>query len=314
MQKSAAQEFTGFGYDQALYDQLTEFKETNNLSDNRLAALIGCSPGVITKYMDRENIGDLPLFQRQIQSFLDGRQGLSESSLLRGVCRTGPFETIGETLRMTQLMRVISIILADSGTGKTISVESYVRVFPTTLLITADITRRTARAVLKMLFDCIGEPFYHRTTDQLLDRLIQYFQNSKRLLIVDDSHFLSWACFEAVRRLYDACGLAIAFLGQHRTLDQMRGHRGMLYDQLMSRICLRRDQFPIVRGDVKMIADSIVPGLDKDCIDFLFERAQGQGRFRTVRNVLNLSLKFSEMSKSRITLETLRQADSLLVR
>jgi hypothetical protein len=94
----------------------------------------------------------------------------------------------------------------------------------------------------------------------------------------------------------------------------MRGKEGMLYDQLLSRISLRRDQFPILRSDTKLVAESIVPGLDKECLDFLFNRAQGQGRFRTVRNILNLSLKFSEMSKSPISLDTLRQADALLVR
>jgi DNA transposition AAA+ family ATPase len=134
------------------------------------------------------------------------------------------------------------------------------------------------------------------------------------LLVVDESHFLAWEGFEALRRIHDSAQVGIVFLGMPRVYEAMRGTRSSyLYDQLYSRIGCKFHATGIEKADVQLIVDAICPNLPKACISLLFEVAQGAGRFRLMVKLLQKAIRIHKVEGVPITVELLKEVRSLLV-
>jgi DNA transposition AAA+ family ATPase len=153
------------------------------------------------------------------------------------------------------------------------------------------------------------------SVSEYLQALIERLKNSNRLLIIDDAHFLNWEAFELVRKLHDCAGIGVVYVGQERLYEQMRGTNGKayLFDQIYSRIAMKRDRFSIIKKDVQAIAESNCPGLDKDSIDFLYSRAKGQGRYRYITNLLRVAIMIQEQHKTDLSIATLQEAERFLL-
>jgi DNA transposition AAA+ family ATPase len=149
----------------------------------------------------------------------------------------------------------------------------------------------------------------------LLDSIIWTAERAKKFLIVDDGHFLCWESFECIRTIHDLGGVGVAYLGQERLYDQMRGgaRTGFLYDQILSRLAVRRTISHVTRDDAKQIAEGICPELDKASIDFLYSKAQGQGRFRTMVHILDLAVKEASEHGEAVDVHLLRDAAAFLM-
>ena len=210
----------------------------------------------------------------------------------------------------------MGLVFAPSGTGKSETAMEYKTQNTDSVLVLMDIATRRVGVVLRLVTKKMGKtPFGSNSISELLNAAVDNFKNSHRLLIIDDAHFLTWEAFEAIRKIHDAAGIGVVFLGQERLYDQMRGatNQAFLFDQIYSRIGIKRGNFPVIRQDVKDIAESILPGLDKTNIDFLFEKAQGQGRFRMVSNILELALKIHEEHGRDINGGLLQEASTFLM-
>jgi DNA transposition AAA+ family ATPase len=129
----------------------------------------------------------------------------------------------------------------------------------------------------------------------------------------DEVHLLSWESLELIRTIHDAAHVGVVFCGQERFYEQMRGsRRSYLYDQFSSRIsCLCR-LTSIEKKDVRMLCEAIYPNLDNKCLEFLFSKASGPGKFRVMTKILKRAVFIAEKEKVSVTLDLLKEANSLL--
>jgi len=154
-----------------------------------------------------------------------------------------------------------------------------------------------------------------RSIADMLDRVIERLKNSRRLLIIDDAHFLSWEAYELVRKIHDCAGIGVVYAGQERLYEQMRGKesKAYLFDQIYSRIAIKRSRFTIRKKDARMIADAVCPGLDKACIDFLYRRARGKGRLRVVENLLEMAMEIHHEYDEPLNVSLFQKAERFLM-
>jgi DNA transposition AAA+ family ATPase len=204
----------------------------------------------------------------------------------------------------------MGLIVAGSGIGKSSLATAYKFVHPSTVVVTGRVDLRTPRAVLLAI---LRDLWLERqgSTNSLFDRLLERCKNSSGLFIFDDCQFFTWETFELLRQLHDAGDAGILLLAQARVFEIMRGE---LFEQIRSRVSIVRSSFPVRKADVRMIARSIVPDLEDNCVDFLFEVGKGQGRFRSVSNLLNLVLNRPDADKTPITVDVLRELERFLMR
>jgi len=212
----------------------------------------------------------------------------------------------------------MGIIIGASGIGKTEFLREMKRGDRSMLIVTSDPTTRSPGAMLLSLSKFLpGVSRRSCTNSAFMMNIIEHLRGSGRLLVIDEAHFLPWETFEALRRIYDATGIGLVFVGQQFLYDQMRGgtRKSLLWDQIFSRVGLRahfKGNVPL--ADVEMIANKIYPfGLDKKSMEYLHHKANGQGKFRSMVKLLQRARRLAESENIKVTQPLLREVSELLL-
>ena len=219
-----------------------------------------------------------------------------------------------ELFELCRLMGCQAAITGDSGIGKSDIAEKYTekRSVDTTL-ITLGVAVSCVGTLLELIANELHLP-YGRSKRELSDRIVERLRYSSRLFIFDESHFLTWQMFEALRYIHDESGVPIVYLGQPRLYSQMKGKGGLfLYDQIVGRLGIRKNfKGTVSKGDVKLVAQSLHRGLDKKTLDFLHKRCQAGGKFRRMIYVLDVCKELSRREGAPIDFSLVsREAKSL---
>jgi DNA transposition AAA+ family ATPase len=302
------------GYNEALYERFMNWKDQSGCSVHRIAKMLRRSEALVSAYIGRNFKGDLSSLEKDILNLLKREEDLDLVSSPK-FCMTSVAEEMWQVMQYADSSGKSAAILASSGTGKTTVIKEYKKRNPRTVLVLLDVSTRSMGSVLRLVTQCSGGQPRRATISEMLHVLIDRLKVSHRLLIFDDAHFLSWEGFELMRKLHDAAGIGVVYVGQERLYEQMKGtdNTAHLFDQIFSRIAAKRDDFKILKRDVVAIAESICPDLDKACIDFLYERAKGKGRFRIMINTLDAAIKLSKRYKEPLSVKLLREAVRFLM-
>jgi len=202
-------------------------------------------------------------------------------------------------------------VVGPSGTSKTKTAKEYQRKNPNTIILTASPTRRGFSTILKALANSVAAYSSSTALDDILRGVITKLKSSRRLVIIDESTFLRWETFEIIRNVFDAAGTGFTYLGTPRLYSQMRGDPRYDWDQIASRLTIRRTIQGITYKDVKIIADSIFPGLLKGCIDFFYSVSQQPGRLRVMTDLLKKAVKFHEVYGAKLDLNLLKELKNM---
>lgn len=303
-------------YDEGLHDRFLLWKDHSGNSVGRIAAMINRSAALVSQYINRKYPGNVAEIEKDIASLLRREEDLEFVSKEEVFCNTMPAKLIWEVLQFCDETRDMGVAVGPAGIGKTQTCNEYKRKNRGTIFITADIATRSVGSVLALLAKKVGGTQRLNSNSNLLHAIIDRLKHSRRLVLIDEAHFLSWEAFEVVRKIHDCAGVGVAYVGMERLYDQMKGtnNRAYLFDQIYSRIAIKRDDLRIQRADIKLIADSAWPGLDKACIDYLFKKAQGKGKLRTVSKLLQVAVKMHGEFKAPMNIALLKQAARFLMK
>jgi len=306
-------------HDEALYERFLLWKDQAGHSHSHIARMINRSTAAVSTYINRIYQGDLAAIEKDIASLLRREEELEFVTIPEAFCNTLASRLIWEVLQFCDEHCDMGVAIGPSGIGKTTTCNEYKRLNRNTVFVTADIATRSLGTVLKMLAKRVGStPHGAGSNSALLHAVIERLKNSKRLVIMDEAHFLTWEAFEVMRKVHDCAGVGVVYVGMERLYDQMTGRNGMrknyLFEQIYSRIAIKRDELPVEWEDVKTLADSIRPGLAKDCIDFLHQRAQTEGRLRNVSKLLQVAGDMHREYTKPINVELLKMAEAFQLR
>lgn len=302
-------------YDEDLHARFLLFKDQSGRSLNTIAGMINRSAAAVSQYANKKYAGSIPELERDIVNLLRREEELEFFSGPRVFCKTQASTLMWEVLQYCDQKQKMGAALAPSGTGKTETCKEYKRQNRATVFITADITTRSPSNILRRLISRVGGVGRRSSISELLHGLIDKLRDSRRLVIIDDAHFLKWEAFELVRKIHDCARVGVVYVGQEMLYEQMRGqdNRAYLFDQIFSRIAIKRDKFGILKKDVQAVVGSIINGLDKDCMEYLFIRAKGKGRYRYVTNLLDVAIEMHNQYGQPISLQLLQEAERFLL-
>ena len=302
-------------YDEALHERFMLWKDQGGKSISVLATMLGRSTAAVSQYSNKVYKGNVPELEKDIANLLRREEDLEFVRGPRAFIRTEAARLIDEVLQYCDQKQKMGAAVAPSGTGKTETCKEYKRQNRMTIFVTADITTKSPSQVMRRIIEHVGGVGRRTSVSDFLQGLIERLKGSKRLLIVDDAHFLTWEAFELVRKLHDCAGIGVVYVGQERLYEQMKGNeaKSYLFDQIYSRVAIKRDRFKVVKKDVKEMAESMVPGLDKVCVDYLFQVAKGKGRFRKMTNLLEAAQEVNSQYGTAVGLPLLQEAERLLM-
>jgi len=210
----------------------------------------------------------------------------------------------------------MGVVIAPSGSGKSTTALEYQKANRATMIITANTTTRTLGATMRLLTERVGGRPKTNTIDDMLNKVIDRLKGSRRLLIIDDAHFIPWPGLEVIRKLYDCAGVGVVYLGQEDLYNQMTGKtdKARLFDQIYSRIAIKRDRIRTEREDVKRIVESLYPGrLGKNELDFLAAKGKEKGRLRNVTHLVEMFISVRRNNPGMTDMEALAAAESFLM-
>lgn len=298
-------------YNEELHRRFVKWMERSEMSIRKVARMMGGkSYTSVGQYLNYRYEGNIKAFEYDVRRFLDRKERVRIPKE-RIFCKTPTSELIWEFLQSCHERHKIGGFIAPSGAGKTWTIREYKDKYPSTVLITANPTLRSFSAMLRTLAGKVGARSSNTALDDLMYRIIDKLSDSGKLVVIDEAHYLKFESFEIIRIIYDQAQTGFAYLGTPRLYSQMRGDNRFDWEQILSRITIRRSISEISYSDIRGIADTICPGLSKGALKFLYQVAQEPGRLRTAVDLLENAIEVAEAEEIRVSLQLLKDLKSL---
>jgi len=295
--------------------ELRDWMAATGNSPNATAALMGQpkSKGELAAWLENPAVGLSSDLVTAIDGLLEDPGRLVGS--LRDIifCQTSIAADFWELFQFCEQERAMGAAFCPAGTGKTLAAQEFKRQHPDTILLTSNIKKRSSGAVLKEFAEALGFAYYgERAGAVVIEKIAETLFDYTPTVVIDESHLLGFEAFESLRAIHDLVPFPLICLGQETLLDVMRDRtKRKQWDQITSRLTIRRRLGnSITKNDVGLIARSFCKKLDAQSLAYLHRVAQGEGRFRTMTNLLKLSLK---MGRGKVNLRVLREAKKFLM-
>jgi hypothetical protein len=297
-------------YNADLHKRFLLWMEESGVTAKRIAGMVNRSAAAVTSYIDQSYQGDLAAIERDVARLLKQKENTDFSASASSFVKTSVAVAIFELLFFCYQRAKFGVIFAPSGIGKTEPLRQFKKTNDGVLLASANISTRFPGTVLRLIARHSGGIPRQNSISDLLSTLCDRLKRSYRLLIIDEAHFLKWESLEAIRSIYDISGVGVILCGQERLYSQMVGTEGsgFLYDQLFSRIAIRRCNFKVKKNDVRALAEVRYPNIGEDCVEYLYQVARGKGHFRIMLSVLDIALELHEGYRNPLDIKLLQEA------
>lgn len=219
---------------------LLTFMDDTGITQKQVADESGLSAAIISQFISNTYDGNNMRISEVINKYL---------KLAKERLNVVQMESFYEELRNTQVVlgaaryahRRCEIILVrgDAGAGKTTALNYYSQNNAGVVFITANSTVKSAVPILNKIALALGRQT-NTNKQQLMDNLVCFLRNTKRLIIIDEADHLTLSALQAVRNLNDEAHVGIVLSGNNKLYMQMvSGARGYEFDQIRTRIFLK---------------------------------------------------------------------------
>jgi hypothetical protein len=259
-------------------------------SADQIGREINRKPSSVAAYIRGTFDGDNAQLEVRLRDFLKRHERIDAPSTESNFLRLSASQIIWEAALFCAERREMGVIIAPAGFSKTRTAQELLKKNESNFaLITAAVDRQSLGALFDMIAQQInGCGFWNLSNPEKKQVVIDRLKSRRfKLLLVDEAQFLPWVGFEILKDLHDQAGIGVLYLGTERLLDEMRGRRGHSWDQITSRIGIYRKLEIVSREDIEKLANQILPGLSKSCLNVVYEFAQGPGKLRTAVKILS---------------------------
>lgn len=277
---------------------LTEFMQQTDYTQKQIADECGFSAPLISQFMNRTYNGD----NKKVADTLNKYLIIAKDRL--NCCKANVFyPELENTKRVTFAVHYahtnceMVLIRGDSGAGKTMALKMYVEQNAGVIFVTANASTKSATSILSKIAVAAGR---HPNGNKkfLMETLVSYLKDTKRLIIIDEADHLILNALQAVRNLNDEANVGIVLSGNNKLYNQMvSGVRGYEFDQIRTRILLK----PKVLNDYTLdeIAH-IFPECDEKVITILRKEATAES-LREAIKLYNFCLTFANSHGMKLT-------------
>jgi len=289
--------------------ELNSFMEATGFSQTRVAKACGISSATLSYFIKGTYTGDTEAVTSKIKDFL-ALEKSRENILIKNetIVPTSAYKTIHKFCELALTHKVVGMLTADAGVGKTTALKEFARMHPAVIMIEAD-HGYTARALFDELCSVLGLDD-RGSLHQKLVRVVEKLNGSGRMIIIDEAEHLPYRALELIRRVYDKAGIALALCGMPRLEKNVQGDRAH-YAQLNSRISAPCRAPLLSDNDTALYLDSrfgsYEPSVVKDAARIC------KRNFRLLSHLVRWSAEL--MRKNSLTVldkEVMEQASSML--
>lgn len=261
---------------EATRERVRQYLEITKTSQSALAKSLGLSPARLSQVLAGTYAGNMEESLRLINYGLDKLQAQMAAPEPPPYAETEAAREVQTVLRYAHENRTIGIIHGDAGLGKTMAIRKYQSEHPDTIVVTADPTLTSMKAILEELAAAAGVKLMG-SARRLRKAISAALQGTGKLIVIDEAQHLSAKAIDTLRAIHDDSAVGMVFAGSDDFYAQLRGRSQSDFAQFYSRVGIRRRLQPQVSfEDVQRIFASY--GLSEEVLRMLHEAAnKGQG-------------------------------------
>jgi DNA transposition AAA+ family ATPase len=298
------EETTAGGFD-PIRDLLREHMSSTGKSQTEIAKAIGVSGATLSGFMRGSYPGDMHEIAGKITNYLARQEARSMVPQEPDFVETSIAAEVETVAEFAHNHNKIGLVYGDAGIGKTLALTQYAAAHPDVIFLRANVKFKSARAIENAIAEKIGK-----------HDVIQALKGTGRLLIIDEAQRLTYSALETLRDIHEEAGIGIVLSGNKSIYDQMRGKKGELFDQLFSRVGIRRylQCRDVTKKDIEAVFNQFY-SLDKQCLDYLHEiatRVRGGG-IRQAKDFYLMGMHIARGSAKELDLDCLMRAKDTLM-
>lgn len=274
--------------------RLGEIMAQRGLSQSEVAHLCGMSVTRLSQFRSGKYPGNLLETARQIAYALDRYLEQEAAPKEPAFAPTSVAQQVEAVCSYAHRQQVLGMVHGDAGLGKTMAVAAYAASHRDVVLVTANPTLRSPKAMLEELADALGLK-EAGTERRMVKAIIRLLSGSGRLVIIDEAQHLSLRAIDTLRTIHDSARVGMVFVGNDELFARLRGRGQSEFAQFASRIGIRRHLAPVVsREDVAAVFNG--RSLPKDALELLHRIANdGKG----LRGVVKTWLLAATLAEAR---------------
>lgn len=244
----------------AIREQVKEVIRTEDITRRQVASESGIPYGTLTPFLGGTYAGDGSRIAHALTIWMSSRaKRQAVRAAVAPAPRFVPTPTSADIMRVLahgQHMPDMVVIIGAPGTGKSSAACEYTRTNPNVWKLVADPSINSVRSLLGALAHLVGAYDVH-SQYRISRSIMQRFQGSGGLLIIDEAQHLSSAMLDQLRAFHDQAGVGIALVGNEAVVSRLEGGRkASEYAQLYSRVGMRLKRPKPKAGDAEALLDA----------------------------------------------------------
>jgi hypothetical protein len=292
----------------ALVEQVKTLLEAKRISIDSLSRETGLGAATIERFLK----GDSQAHQKTVFERIE--KAIQKTSVEQELPKskdafveTTASRKIFEVARLCQEFKEFSVIVAASGTGKTMALVEFARRNKNAILIQAD-TTFNSRVLLSEIYKqtCLGAP---STLHDAVLEIEAKLKDSGKLIIVDEAELVDHRAIELLRRVHDQAGIAVLLAGMPRLIAQLKGKRGE-FAQLYGRVGFCIAVEGLSEEDTRAIVESAVSQASEQWRVF---HKLAHGDARRLRKLLDRARRIAQVNHIEINENVIKSAAEMLI-
>ncbi len=291
-------------------EQLRQIKEKRDLSLAELSRAMNVSSSALSQWMNETYKGDNNRIEEAVKAYLAREEARSRAPKVEiGFLETSVFTEFLAMCASCHNDGLIGVFTAPPGLGKTEACKEYIRRYPDSILIEANLGLREWKLFCN-LSKSLGLTHQGSGVQDLFEGVVSKLQDSGRLIIVDEAEYLPYRSLELLRRVHDMAGVGIVLAGLPRLIENLKGKRNE-YAQLYSRVGWWGRVKGLTPDDARMIVERAVPEASARLTKLFHETSRGNARHLSM--LLRRSVEMASANDMEVNPEVVQRAAEMII-
>jgi len=280
--------------------KLQEFINTTGLSGASIARTVAISAATFSliKNNKTESVSDENI--KKVTDYIDNYQLPTEQNNQLTIVKTADLTMVQFICDETIIAREMGVIYGKAGMGKTYAIKHFVTTHPEAILIEVK-PMMSIKSLLTKILDQQGHKNTLGNVEELFDLVIDNFQRSERVLIVDEAESLTTRSLETIRRINDFSKTPVVLVGTYALLMNLKGRQGELL-QLYSRISNKWEMQGLNTADRKTLFGDMGEQIKRFTSDI-----------RRSCSIYKKATRFSELANEVLALKHIKMATQSVI-
>ena len=297
----------------------SEKSKNADFSQSKLEAKLGINKTYLSQYLNNDNFKYKNKVEEKFKVYLQEFKEKGEvKEKIKGLSKLDFIQTKDAKKIFARLVLAsmqgdrISVILGESGTGKSRIIEEFCKSHTEAICIEAT-PDMNAKDILNKLASTLNLGIF-KSNHSAIVMIAKELKRLKKYVIVDEAEHLRWRVLETLRRIMDFSGQPLILVGTHWLADSISsGRLGSKREQELSQLknrCLGRYELSGLDKE-EYVEICKASGIPSKCAWKLYEL--GGGNFRKTEGILRLTLTRVSLSGGEsIEVEDLESTKSMM--